>query len=1200
MKTKDDVKYDAIPLLDASQKRTGNVLKACMNALEAHYPSAHPKTQSQKSDHKGTETADTDNESSRRYCQDFLKTFNSDILATNKHSRMLNAIKRREMHGSADVTSKKQVETQLTGQAVPQPQYNGGKLYASQLTFTFNTQSVLESGMLQKQGSWRQNWKRRYFMLRSDFPSLCYYKSKEKLDLLGYTRITRDTLILDRSSKTQEGTFEFRFQVRGDNRSISLKADSTENLTRWTSSVQKLVDSVREAHFRPTPQPAQVNTTAMDQQSDARILLTEYYSDGQNLMMQLGSQHIEDTQLTEDQQIVSSFDQDDAWSEETSSNLSGNKPPKKELYRGLERKGTALSREINMYRHKKRALLGEKDICVEILFGSRCRFLSTDIRNDKTACFVRLIGVLQASSACEEIATTDAVQLVAAESTMIKNIPGLTFAQKSSSESVVRLSFSLVISCELQLYREIKAIVYRCLINQNVELSQQCVGAGTAIVKNSCVLTIPIQDSSACHEAPELGRHKRGDLQNTALSCVNVKTEPFQADSMHVYLHSFPAHLLQNILPTSDRTAAYMKYRFLARANFTTNLKSTVGEVKTPMAKLRRCFHSLESSRSLEGINLHLGKRMCAVEEILRTPHSTFGLPIAFLDYLETKVLENTRSIRELLMDTRNQTGHAQSLLKYELCYHEMKEKEYVKQRQFLLKQEKQMKDEEGCLITKTLKIGTSSTASKNKAESPTIFKRSVFRNIQEWQFVPTNMQNQYMCLYQTPDIRMTGEDEASQQQDSDVCLVWHTMTMGCPAAHTKGFSINGNWSEVIDQAAPKRIVRTFLAIDSTSKDDAETYDYSAYDRSSLNLAPGGTGQTANRTKLTAEESMTELKHRLTIRERLHIVSCQILSAAVANILASLDLAVLGSQYHQMQLNNACGFGYFLSFESLLSTKGKETGMLEDFSAAVKWLRNVHVRFRKHYSSGNTFTVRDHTSFKDSRSAIEALGVLPIAYTNEQIGKKSSIMVTIGISMEQMKVLPLDLTQGSSFRIRAVLFTQGINENQSLANAIKSSAVKLQDKINRENLLELRYIYLRYCRLHGHSSTKPLQTLDGLLNRIEKHVATSSNHYKKTFDLLIDTSDFCRELGAARVTSCKSGKDRTAMSVTMEQTRICEKELNAVNSKMLCHNMRLYGVRRKNVFMNIGAWSYAFNEVQRKLLPDCYKPPTGSYKSGKT
>ncbi|CCI11731.1 unnamed protein product [Albugo candida] len=216
-----------------------------------------------------------------------------------------------------------------------------------------------------------------------------------------------------------------------------------------------------------------------------------------------------------------------------------------------------------------------------------------------------------------------------------------------------------------------------------------------------------------------------------------------------------------------------------------------------------------------------------------------------------------------------------------------------------------------------------------------------------------------------------------------------------------------------------------------------------------------------------------------------------------------------------MELDNVCDFGYLLSFDSLLSTKGKKAGMLEDLSAAVKWLRNAHVQFRKHYSSGNTFTVRDHTSLKDSRCAIEALEVLPVAYTREQIGKSSqrSIMVAIGISMEQMK---------ESMRINL------------WQNTIKSGAVKLQEKINQENLLELRYIYIRYQRLHGDTSAHPLQAMDILLSRIQKHVATSSNHYRKTFDLLIDTSDFCRELGAARVTSCKSGEDRAAMSVTME------------------------------------------------------------------
>ncbi|CCI39557.1 unnamed protein product [Albugo candida] len=1097
------------------------------------------------------------------------------------------------MHGNFDAKNKKLVDTQFTGQSVPQAQYNSEIYSPRKLPFSFSTWNVLYAGVLQKQGSWRQNWKRRYFILRNNLPSLCYYKSKEKLDLLGYTLISRDTLVLDRSSKTQEGTFQFRFQVRGENRSLALKTDSTENLTRWISSVQKLVDRVREAHFRPTVQSTHLETLATDGTEPAHTLDAE--QDLRNEESREGTEH---QQLPENHELLTKMIENDACDRVRGDKLLGTKSSKSGLYQSLEKEGTALSRQINMYRLKKRASSGEKDVCVDILLGSRCQFLLTDVRNDKTACFVKLVGFLHASNASEEIAVTDAVQLVSAEPTYIKKSSGIMISQNSFSGNVVRLSFSLVVSCDLQIYRYVKAIVYRCFINQNVELSQQCIGAGTGMVINSCALAIPIAESSTCHEALEIGKKFRVDSYNTPSSCNNVKIVPIKEDSMQVYLHSFPAHLSQNILPTSGRSVAYMKYRFLARVVSTADSKYMLEEAQTPMEKLRRSYNLLEWSRSLDGLHIPSDKRMCAIEEILRTPHSTFGLPVAFLDYLETKVLENTRAIRVLLMDTRNQTGHAQSLLKYELCYHEMKEKEYVQQRQFLLKQEKQlMKDDQGRSVMKTLRIGTPSITAKNHKSA--IFKRSVYRNITEWQFVPTNMQNQYMCLYQTPEIRKAGEEEASQQQDSDLCLVWHTMTMGCPAAHTKGFSVHGNWSEVLKQAPPKRIVRTFLGSDSTQRDDAVTHDTCTHDRNSLNLALAGPTLFSSK---TAEESMTELKHRLEIRERLHIVSCQILSAAVANILASLDLAVLGSQYHQMQLNNACDFGYLLSFESLLSTKGKETGMLEDFSAAVKWLRNVHVQFRKHYSSGNTFTVRDHTSLKDSRCAIEALGVLPVAYTREQIGKSSqrSIMVTIGISMEQMKVLPLELRQCASFRLRAVLFTQGINENQSLANIIKSSAVKLQEKINQENLLELRYIYIRYRRLHDDTSAHSFQAMDLLLSRIQKHVATSSNHYRKTFDLLIDTSDFCRELGAARVTSCKSGKDRTAMSVTMEQTRICEKELHAVNPKLLCHNMRLYGVRRKNVFMNIGTWSFAFNEMQRKLLPDCYKPPAGSYKSGKT
>lgn len=109
----------------------------------------------------------------------------------------------------------------------------------------------------------------------------------------------------------------------------------------------------------------------------------------------------------------------------------------------------------------------------------------------------------------------------------------------------------------------------------------------------------------------------------------------------------------------------------------------------------------------------------------------------------------------------------------------------------------------------------------------------------------------------------------------------------GLPScSQTNRFSVHGNWSEVLNQAPPRRIVRNFLASDSTQRDDAVTYDTCTHDRNSLNLAIAGPTLFSSK---TAEEFMTELKHPLEIGERLHIVSCQILSAAVANILASLD-----------------------------------------------------------------------------------------------------------------------------------------------------------------------------------------------------------------------------------------------------------------------------------------------------------------------
>ncbi|RHZ18790.1 hypothetical protein DYB31_005644 [Aphanomyces astaci] len=452
---------------------------------------------------------------------------------------------------------------------------------------------------------------------------------------------------------------------------------------------------------------------------------------------------------------------------------------------------------------------------------------------------------------------------------------------------------------------------------------------------------------------------------------------------------------------------------------------------------------------------------------------------------------------------------------------------------------------------------------SKGKAH----FKRSTFKKSKEWAMVATNMHMQTMQVYNGLDLIHT----------------YTTITMGAAAAHTKGFSGGGAFRlketlhDVLNEANRLRKPK------SKEQDPLRTFD--------LFHIPVGLLSSASANPNSPNKSYDPVsvaqKAWFELEIRYHGLCVQVLSATAAQIAAMLELAAKGSVHHAMMWEVVMRNNLLMDFESLLSTQGNEGGMLEDFRVACKWLESV------------VFT------FEVSPSVTEAVSYRVGRGTNALLNVVVRVPVTFG------EHLPSDLaTAKKSFRVLAVLFTQGVNEMQSLAHAMHSASTAIQDEINHESFERLGHYFVRFKKIkfahlprprdgYGSPFQPNVSELETMWTQITASIAHQPMH-KKNVRLLMATSEFCRRLGGGRATCCKSGKDRTAMSVTLEQARLLVQDFKALNLKHVIETMRLCGVRRDNVFKNIQSHTYAFNELQRKLLPECYKPPVGTYKKGST
>ncbi|XP_064880990.1 type II inositol 3,4-bisphosphate 4-phosphatase-like isoform X1 [Oncorhynchus nerka] len=260
------------------------------------------------------------------------------------------------------------------------------------------------------------------------------------------------------------------------------------------------------------------------------------------------------------------------------------------------------------------------------------------------------------------------------------------------------------------------------------------------------------------------------------------------------------------------------------------------------------------------------------------------------------------------------------------------------------------------------------------------------------------------------------------------------------------------------------------------------------------------------------QEAACSIPQGLFLKQRRDVVFSQALAALACGFVMRLYAGMEDKGFlRQLHL-----VGLVAQFESLLSTYSEEIGMLEDMEVGISDLHRV--------------------AFKITQAKTDD----PCDLQPVVIGRRDHYTVEVPLPRLAFQTLPHEIKEGKALQVYPVLFNVGINEQQTIAD--RFGDISLQERINQRNFEILDSYYKSLSDKVPSECLPCFQTqtdLKDLLGTLGQNVVTKK---RKNVEILWLAGTICRRLNGIRFTSCKSAKDRTSMSVTLEQCALLRDE----------------------------------------------------------